>query len=99
MASEQKSLLKEQDQEVEALGDAVKRVKALGGIMRDELSEQNVILDELESDVDKADSGMRTMQKKLKGMVDQAKSSDKALYSVIACLVVILVILTLMVLS
>ena len=99
MASEQKSLLKEQDQEVEALGDAVKRVKALGGIMRDELSEQNVILDELESDVDKADSGMRTMQKKLKGMVDQAKSSDKAMYSVIACLVVILVILTLMVLS
>ena len=99
MASEQKSLLKEQDQEVEALGDAVKRVKALGGIMRDELSEQNVILDKLESDVDEADSGMRTMQKKLKGMVDQAKSSDKAMYSVIACLVVILVILTLMVLS
>ena len=42
----------------------MKRVKALGGVMRDELSEQAVILEQLEEDVDKADSGMQTMNKK-----------------------------------
>ena len=34
-----RSLLKEQDQELDKLHDGVKRVKALGGVMRDELSE------------------------------------------------------------
>ena len=87
---EQKGLLKEQDVEIDKLGDAVKRVKALGGVMRDELSEQNVLLDELEEDVDKAESGMATMQKKLKGMVDETKKSDKAMYSIMACLTMLL---------
>jgi len=77
----------------------VKRVKALGGVMRDELSEQAVILEQLEEDVDKADSGMQTMNKKLKGLVEAAKSSDKAMYSVICCLLTILGVLTFMVLS
>ena len=99
MQQEQKSLLKEQDQEIDKLGDAVKRVKALGGVMRDELSEQNVILDQLEEDVDRADSGMQTMQKKLRSMVEDAKNSDKAMYSIICCLLSVLAILTFMVLS
>ena len=96
---EQKSLLKEQDQEIDKLGDAVKRVKALGGVMRDELAEQAVMLDELESDVDKADEGMNSMQKRLKGLLAEAKNSDKALYSVIGCLMLLLGVLTFMVLS
>ena len=94
-----RSLLKEQDQELDKLHDGVKRVKALGGVMRDELSEQSVILEKLEEDVDKADTGMQSMQKKLRGLVEQAKSSDKAMYSVICCLLTILGVLTFMVLS
>ena len=96
---EQKSLLKEQDAEVDQIHDAVKRVKALGGVMRDELQEQNVILENLEDDVERADSGMQTMQKKLKSLVTETQSSDRAMYSIIACLVIVLVILTGMVMS
>ena len=81
------------------LGDAVGRVKTLGKIMNDELAEQNVILEELESDVERADTGMQTMQKKLKGLVEQTKNSDRALYAVICCLVILLGFLTMMVLS
>ena len=96
---ESKQLLKEQDQELDQLGDAVKRVKALGGVMRDELAEQAVMLEELEEDVDKADAGMQSMQKKLKGLLDEAKNSDKAMYSIIGCLLLILAFLTFSVLS
>ena len=96
---EQKSLIKAQDQELDQLGDAVKRVKTLGGIMKDELSEQAVMLEDLEKDVDEADTGMQQMQKKLRGMVEDAKNSDKALYSIIGCLLLLLAILTFMVLS
>ena len=60
---EHASLIKEQDKELDKLGDAVGRVKTLGKIMNDELAEQNVILEELESDVERADTGMQTMQK------------------------------------
>ena len=96
---EHKSLLREQDGQIEQLGDGVKRVKALAGVMKDELQEQNVILDELESDVDKTDSNMQSMQKKLKGLMDDAKNSDRALWSIIACLMVLLGVLVLLVLS
>ena len=96
---EHKSLLREQDGQIEQLGDGVKRVKALAGVMKDELQEQNVILDELESDVDKTDSNMQSMQKKLKGLMDDAKNSDRALWSIIACLLVLLGVLVLLVLS
>ena len=84
---------------MDKLGDAVKRVKALGGIMKDELSEQAVILDELEQDVEKADTGMKSMQKRMTGLMNDAKNSDKALYSIICCLLLVLGVLTTMVLS
>ena len=96
---EQKALLKEQDGQIEKLGEGVLRVKALAGVMKDELQEQEVMLEDLESDVDRADSAMLSMQKKMKGFMDDAKNSDKALWSIIACLIVLLVVLVLMVLS
>ena len=67
--------------------------------MRDELNEQNVILEELESDVERTDSNMQTMQKKLHKLVEQTKSSDKALWSIIGCLLILLAVLTFLVLS
>ena len=96
---EQKALLKEQDQELDKLGAGVQRVKALAKVMNTEISEQNVILDSLEDDIDKTDSNMQSMQKKLKGMVEDAKNSDRALWSVIACLSILLAVLVVMVLS
>lgn len=96
---EHASLIKDQDQELDKLGDAVSRVKALGGVMRDELAEQAVILEQLEEDVDRADTGMQSMQKRLHGLVEQTKNSDKALYAIIGCLLLLLAVLTMMVLS
>lgn len=96
---EQKALLKEQDTQLEKLGDGVLRVKALAGVMKEELQEQEVMLEDLESDVDKAESNMQSMQKKMKGLMDEAKNSDKALWSIIVCLIVLLAILVIMVLS
>ena len=96
---EQKSLLKEQDAELEQLGLGVKRVKALAGVMKDEIDEQVVMLENLEDDVDKTDSNMQSMQKKLKTLVDDTKNSDKALWSIIGCLLLLLALLTFMALS
>ena len=96
---EQKSLLRQQDGELEKLGAGVQRVKALANVMKDELQEQEVMLEDLESDVDKADSSMQTLQKKMKGMMDEAKNSDRALWSIIACLLILLAVLIFMVLS
>ena len=92
-------MLKEQDAELDQLGQGVQRVKALAKVMNNELSEQVVMLDSLEEDIDKTDSDMQSMQKKLKGLVEQAKSSDKALWTIIACLSVLLAVLIIMVLS
>ena len=96
---EQSKLLKEQDQELDKLHDGIKRVKALGGIMKDELDEQNMMLEELEEDVDRANEGMQGMQKKMKGLLEAAKNSDKAMYTAIGCLSLLLIALTFMVLS
>ena len=96
---EHASLIKEQDDQLDELGNAVSRVKALGHVMKDELGEQAVMLEQLEEDVEKADSGMQSMQKKLRGLVEDAKNSDRAMYSIIGCLTLVLMILTFMVLS
>ena len=96
---EHASLIKEQDDQLDELGNAVSRVKALGHVMKDELGEQAVMLEQLEEDVEKADSGMQSMQKKLKGLLEEAKNSDKAMYSIIGCLLLILAFLTFSVLS
>jgi uncharacterized coiled-coil protein SlyX len=99
MREQQQGLLREQDASLDSLHGSIQRVKALGGVMRDELAEQAVILESLEEDVDKADTNMQTMQKKLKGLVEQTKNSDRALYAVVACLTGLLLVLTAMVLS
>jgi len=96
---EQERLVKEQDEQLESLGQGVSRVKALAGVMKNELDEQAVILDRLEDDVERTDSSMRSMQKRLGSLLEQAKSSDRALWSVIGCLLVLLAVLTFLVLS
>ena len=88
--ADQQALLKEHDAELDILGDSVKRVKGLAGVMRNELSAQNVILDALEEDVEKTDSSMNSMTKKTSVLMEQAQSSDRTLYSVIAFLLCLL---------
>ncbi len=97
--AEQASLLRQQDETLATLGQGVQRVKALAGVMNEELSEQAVILDSLDDDVNKTDSAMHTMNRKLKTLVADAKKSDRAQWALIGCLILTLVVLTTMVLS
>lgn len=97
--AEQASLLRQQDETLATLGQGVQRVKALAGVMNEELSEQVVILDSLDDDVNKTDSAMHTMNRKLKTLVADAKKSDRAQWALIGCLILTLVVLTTMVLS
>ena len=97
--AEQASLLRQQDEQLATLGQGVQRVKALAGVMNEELSEQAVILDSLDDEVNRTDSAMQTMNKRLKALVDDATKSDRAQCAIIGCLILTLVVLTTMVLS
>ena len=96
---EQKALLKQQDGDLEKLGQGVQRVKALAGVMKEELQEQTVMLEDLEEEVDKTDTTMQSMSKKMKALASEAQNSDRALWSIIGCLLIVLAILVIMVLS
>jgi len=96
---EQAQLLQQQDSELEQLGRGVQRVKALAGVMKSELDEQALILDDLDQDIGRADGAMHSMNKRLKGLVEQTQSSERAQWSIIVCLLGLLAVLTFMVLA
>jgi phage shock protein A len=81
------------------LHSGVLRIKEQAGLIKRELDDQNVILEKLEEDVDKAEGNMSALNKKMRTMVEEAKNSDKAMYTVIICLMILLGVLTMMVLS
>jgi chromosome segregation ATPase len=99
MAQQTQRLLREQDASLEVLGQGVKRVKALAGDLRTELKDQSVILDNLEDDIEHADSSMKAMRLRMQSLAVQASSSERAQWSLIACLLLIFGVLTLLVLS
>jgi t-SNARE complex subunit (syntaxin) len=99
MAQQTQRLLREQDSNLDILGQGVKRVKALAGDLRTELSDQAVILDNLDDDIEHADSSMKSMRSRMQALATQASSSERAQWSIIACLLLILGVLTLLVLS
>ena len=102
MAESKKSLLqqeREQDEQADQLHSGVLRIKEQAGLIKRELDDQNVILEKLEEDVDKAEGNMSALNKKMRTMVEEAKNSDKAMYTVIICLMILLGVLTMMVLS
>ena len=102
MAESKKSLLqqeREQDEQADQLHSGVLRIKEQAGLIKRELDDQNVILEKLEEDVDKAEGNMSALNKKMRTMVEEAKNSDKAMYTVIVCLMILLGVLTMMVLS
>ena len=73
---EQKALLKEQDGELESLGRVC---NARRRQLHDEgAPEQTVILEDLESDVDRTDSMMQNMSKKMKQLANDAKIGPSA---------------------
>mmetsp|Transcript_38627 Transcript_38627/g.98000 ORF Transcript_38627/g.98000 Transcript_38627/m.98000 type:complete len:103 (+) Transcript_38627:124-432(+) len=102
MADSHKSLLQqeqEQDDHADQLHSGVLRIKEQAGLIKRELDDQNVILERLEEDVDKAEGNMSSLNRKMRTMIEDAKNSEKAMYSMIFCLLILLGVLTMMVLS
>lgn len=99
MSQQTQRLLKEQDESLDVLGQGVKRVKALAGDLRTELKDQAVILDNLDDDIEQADSSMKSMRSRMQALAAQASSSERAQMSLIVCLLIILGVLTMLVLS
>ena len=92
-------LLEEQDEQADQLHEGVLRIKEQAGLINRELSDQKVILEKLEDDVDRAESSMSSMNRKMRAMVEEAKKSDRAMYGLIVCLCILLGVLTMMVLE
>ena len=93
------SAIERQDETLEMLGSGVQRVKALAGTMRDELHDQAVILDNLDDDMDRTETSMNSMSKKLNSLMTAAKSSERGQWAMIACLLLTLGVLVLTVLD
>ena len=93
--AQQQAQLHLQDETLEQLGSAVRRIKDMGMEMNDELSTQKRMLNELESATDAASEAMRSMKDKMKKM---ASSKDRGKFCAIIVLTVALWGLTCLVL-
>ena len=81
--AQQQAQLHMQEETLEQLGSAVRRIKDMGMEMNEELSTQKRMLNELESATDAASEAMRSMKDKMKKM---ASSKDRGKF----CAIIIL---------
>ena len=79
----QKLLIREQDETLKHLAGAVDRVQGMAIRVNEELSSQNVLLDDIEDQVEKTDSRMASLHRQLKTL---ANDKDRGKYCVIVCL-------------
>ncbi|KAH9834367.1 putative syntaxin-8B [Teratosphaeria destructans] len=84
-------VLREQDDQLDVLGQSISRTRLLGIQMGDELDEQNELLDDMERGVDRHESTLRRAQTRL-GRVAR-KSRDNWSWVTIGILICILVLL------
>ena len=84
-----------QEEVLDELGSAVRRIKSMGQEMNDELTTQKRMLNELDSQVENASQAMRSLKDKMKEM---AKSKDRGKFCAILFLSFALFALTCLVL-
>jgi syntaxin 6 len=87
--------IKEQDQNLDVLESSVMNLNRLSLTISSELKEQNSLLDELDRDTEHATDAIELITKKTQELVK--KSGGAKYFSIIVCLTVILIILTLLV--
>ncbi|KAL1528700.1 hypothetical protein AB1Y20_010034 [Prymnesium parvum] len=92
----QKLLLKEQDATIRGLAASVQRVQGMALLVNEELSAQNRLIDDIDENVDRTDSKMKGLHRKLTLL---ANDRDSGKYCVIACLLIVLAILIFLVLG
>ena len=96
-SSETQSLLvKEQDDTIRSLANSVSRVQDMALRVNEELASQNKLIGEIDEEVDKTDTRLRSMNSRLRKL---AQDKDSGKYCVIFILLIVLAILTMLVLS
>ena len=95
-AETQRLLVREQDDTIASLSSSVDRVQSMAIRVNEELASQNRILGELDDDVEKTDTRMRTLNTRLRKL---SQDSNRGQYCVICILLVVLFILVMLVLS
>ena len=86
-----KQVLRDQDEQLDTLGESIRRQRTLGLQMGDELDEHNELLTDLESGVDRHTSTLDRAQGRLKKVARKGK--DNWSWVLIGCLMLILVLL------
>lgn len=86
-----KQVLRDQDDQLDTLGQSIRRQRTLGIQMGEELDDQVQMLDDVEAGVDRHQSTLDRAQTRLKGVAKKAK--DNWSWVTIACLMLILVLL------
>ena len=77
------------------LGEAVGRLKQLGGAMGQELASQNAMLSDLEAGLDETASGMDALKGKMRALLPKHEPKQKMAICFLSVLLIILVILVL----
>ena len=89
--AKQAQIMRRQDDELEALGQSVKVLGNMGREMGNELEKQNRMLEDLETDVDKTDSRVKSHTRRVEELIK--KNKNKCLNTTIVILVIVLVVL------
>ena len=92
----QKLLLRDQDETLKMLAGSVDRVHSMALRVNEELADQNRMLTDIDTEVDRTESKLASVHKSLKML---ANDSDRGKYCVICLLIVLLVWLIMMVLE
>uniref|UniRef100_A0A7S4M8R2 t-SNARE coiled-coil homology domain-containing protein n=1 Tax=Prymnesium polylepis TaxID=72548 RepID=A0A7S4M8R2_9EUKA len=95
-AETQKLLVKEQDDTIRGLAASVQRVQGMALMVNESLAEQNRLLDDIDEDVDRTDSKLKSLHGKLARL---ANDGDRGKHCVICLLLGVLGFLVFLVLG
>lgn len=88
-AQAQAQIVRQQDEGLEELSGVVGNLREIGTAIGDELEQQAVIVDELHTETDKADSAIRGATRKVSELIDKQKEGTQ--WCIIIVLILILV--------
>jgi hypothetical protein len=91
----QHALMKQQDEGLEMLSQSAERLGAMSLQINDEIGFQNKMLDEMESDLERADEDLDMVTRQTKRFIEQAGGTKNCIIITILCVIVLVLILLL----
>jgi len=86
--------LREQDEDLDTLGQSISRQRVLGMLMGEELDDQNALLDDVESGVDRHSGTLDRARKRLGNVARKSKDNwNWVTVGILICILVLLIIL------